>query len=77
MPWKVHQMNYMALIGVKSDHRLRPQEFFEEGLPLAGILVLHRHRQRLPPSHKHHQLLAPSNPGVDQVALQKHVGKGA
>ena len=47
MPWKVHQMKYMALIGVKSDHRLGPQEFFEESLPLAGVLILHRHRERL------------------------------
>jgi hypothetical protein len=35
-----------------SGHRLRPQGFFQEGLPLASVLILHPHRQRLPCSNK-------------------------
>jgi hypothetical protein len=31
---------------------LSPQEFFKETLPLAGVLVLHRHRHGLPGSNK-------------------------
>ena len=38
--------------GNKLGHRLRPQGFFQEGLPLTCVLILHLNRERLPCSNK-------------------------
>ena len=53
--------------GIKSDHGLGPQEFFQEGLPLTGVLILHRHRQRLPGSNKDSEVFSSRQGGVDEV----------
>ena len=42
-----------------------------------GPVVLYRHRQRLPLPHQHDKLLSTRDARIDEIALQKHVGKGA
>jgi len=51
--------------GIKSDHGLEPQEFFQKSLPLAGVLVLHRHCQCLPRSNKDGEVFCPGQGGVN------------
>jgi hypothetical protein len=51
----------------KSGYRLRPQGFFQEGLSLAGVLVLDRHRQCLPCSNKASEVFSSRQGGVNEV----------
>ena len=53
--------------GIKSDHGLGPQEFFQKSLPLAGVLILHRHRQCLPCSNKDSEVFSSRQGGVNEV----------
>jgi len=43
----------------------------QAGESLLGPVILHRHGERFLLSDQHHQLLASSKSGVDQVALQQ------
>jgi hypothetical protein len=53
------------------NRKMRPQKFIQEGLSLAGVLVLDRHCQCLPGSDEYGEFLGPGQSGVDQ-ALKAH-----
>jgi len=47
------------------------QSFEQPGKPVFRPVALHSHRQRLPLTDEHDQLLAPGHARVNEVALQK------
>lgn len=53
--------------GAESDHGFGPQEFFEESLALAGVLVFHSHRKGLPCPDEDSEVFGPGQASVHQV----------